>query len=167
MPFTNFDSRHFAAADKTAVNAAMTSLEAALANKVANLAASERLQYGSVNETNKLIINKVKDYRDSQPTLSSPDVDWTEFANDHDTRAFLQVTIQRLESLVDGLGGAKILHDWDNYQASLTDYDYAKYKAATQAAGYNTKVSELSQFFNGGPSSSKKNRNEGEGKSEE
>ena len=43
---------------------------------------------------------------------------------------------------------AKILHDWDNYQAALTDYDYAKYKVTTNATGYQTKVSEIGQFFN-------------------
>jgi hypothetical protein len=148
MPFTNFDSRHFTAAEKTAVNTALTSLETALQPKTANLSAEERQQYGSVNEQNKLIINKVKDFRDSQPALSSPDVDWTEFANDHDTRAYLQATIQRLQSLIDGMTNAKILHDWDNYQAALTDYDYAKYKISTNATGYQTKVSEIGQFFN-------------------
>ena len=148
MPFTNFDSRHFTAAEKTAVNTALTSLETALQPKTANLSAEERQQYGSVNEQNKLIINKVKDFRDSQPALSSPDVDWTEFANDHDTRAYLQATIQRLQSLIDGMNNAKILHDWDNYQAALTDYDYAKYKISTNATGYQTKVSEIGQFFN-------------------
>jgi hypothetical protein len=91
--------------------------------------------------------------------LSSPDIDWTEFANDFDTRTFIQATMQRLQSLLDGLNNAKILHDWDNYQASLTDYDYAKYKASTQAVGYQTKVSELAQFFTGGTTTSAKNKN--------
>ena len=59
MPFTNFDSRHFAATEKTAINNAITALETALATKLANLTAGERQQYGSVNEQNKLIINKV------------------------------------------------------------------------------------------------------------
>ena len=157
MPFTNFDSRHFATTEKTAVNNAVTAIETALATKLANLTAEERQQYGSVNEQNKLIINKVKDFRDSQPALSSPDVDWTEFMSDYDTRAFIQATMQRLQSLIDGLNNAKILHDWDNYQASLTDYDYAKYKASTQAVGYQTKVNELAQFFTGGNTSSAKN----------
>jgi len=159
MPFTNFDSRHFAATEKTAVNNAVTAIETALANKLANLTADERQQYGSVNEQNKLIINKVKDFRDSQPALSSPDVDWVEFMNDYDTRAFIQATIQRLQSMIDGLNNAKILHDWDNYQAALTDYDFAKYKASTQAVGYQTKVSELAQFFTGGNTSSAKSTN--------
>jgi hypothetical protein len=138
MPFTNFDSRHFSATEKTAVNAALAALETALTPKLANLSADERQQYGSVNEQNKLIINKVKDFRDSQPNLSSPDVDWTEFLNDHDTRSYLQTSIQRLQSIIDGLANAKILHDWDNYQASLTDYDFAKYKVSTNATGYQT-----------------------------
>ena len=60
MPFTNFDSRHFATTEKTAVNNAVTAIETALATKLANLTAEERQQYDSVNEQNKLIINKVK-----------------------------------------------------------------------------------------------------------
>lgn len=98
-----------------------------------------------------MIINKVKDFHDAQPAFSSPDVDWVEFNNDFDTREFLQSTVLRLQSMIDGLGNAKILHDYDNYQASLTDYDFAKYKASTNAVGFQTKVAEIAQFFNSGP----------------
>lgn len=147
MPFTNFDSRHFSTAEKTAINTAIATLETALGNKTANLSPEERQQYGSVNEQNKLIINKVKDYHDSQPAMSSPDVDWAEFTNDFDTRSYLQTLLHRLDSLSTGLGSAKILHDWDNYQAALTDYDYAKYKFGTSATGYEEKVSQIGQFF--------------------
>ena len=159
MPFTNFDSRHFATTEKTAVNNAVTAIETALATKLANLTTEERQQYGKKKKKNKLIINKVKDYRDSQPALISPDIDWTEFMSDYDTRAFIQATMQRLQSMIEGLGNAKILHDWDNYQAALTDYDFAKYKASTQAVGYQTKMSELAQFFTGGNTTRKKNKN--------
>jgi hypothetical protein len=151
MSFTNFDNRHFDDTEKLAVNTALASLELAFSEKVANLSATERQQYGSVNEQNKLIINKVKSFNDTQPVLSSPDVDWAEFNDDFDTREFLQTAILRLQSLIDGLGNAKILHDYDNYQASLTDYDFAKYKASTSAAGFQTKVAEIAQFFNSGP----------------
>ena len=154
MSFTNFDSRHFSAAEKTAVNTVLVSIELAFSEKLANLSPSERQQYGSVNEQNKLIINKVKTFNDTQPALSSPDVDWAEFNSDFDTREFLQTAVIRLQSLIDGLGNAKILHDYDNYQASLTDYDFAKYKAATSAVGFQTKVAEMAQFFSGRPSGS-------------
>lgn len=150
MSFTNFDSRHFSDAEKTAVNATLASLELVFSEKVANLSANERQQYGSVNEQNKLIINKVKGFNDSQSTLSSPDIVWSEFNDDFDTREFLQTAIQRMQSLMDGLGNAKILHDYDNYQAALTDYEYSKYKASTNAMGFQTKVAELAQFFKGG-----------------
>lgn len=151
MSFNNLDNRHFSATEKTAINTVLANLELSLADKLANLSAVERQQYGSVNEQNKLIINKVKSFHDAQPTLSSPDIDWAEFNSDFDTREYLQAAIQRLQSLIDGLGNAKILHDYDNYQAALTDYDFAKYKASTNAAGFQTKIAELSQFFSGRP----------------
>ncbi|MBF4473791.1 hypothetical protein IRZ80_20605, partial [Flavobacterium sp. HJJ] len=48
----------------------------------------------------------------------------------------------------DGLSNNKILHDFDNYQAALTDYDYSKYKASTKAPGFENKINEIAQFFN-------------------
>lgn len=156
MPFTNFNSRHFSETEKTDVNNALANIETALVNKLANLTPEERQQYGSVNEQNKLIINKVKDYRDTQPNLSSPDVDWVEFEKDFDTRSFIQNAMQRLQGLLDGLNNAKILHDYDNFQAALTDYDFSKYKAGTQATGFENKVKEISQFFTGGSKSTNK-----------
>nr|WP_315257241.1 hypothetical protein [uncultured Flavobacterium sp.] len=155
MPFENLNNVHYAAAEKTAVGASLTALETALNAKIKNLSAEERQKYGSVNEQNKLIVNKVKDYRASQPSLSSPDVDWVEFQSDFDSRDFLQSTIGRLQTLIDGLTNNKILHDYDNYQAALTDYDFSKYKASTKAAGYEGKVNAISQFFTGGSTAAK------------
>lgn len=148
MPFENLNSNHYLAAEKTAVNTNLAALEASLMPKVRNLSADERKKYGSINEINKLIVNKAKDYRSSQPTLSSPDVDWVEFQSDFDSRDFLQTTILRLQNMIDGLSNNKILHDFDNYQAALTDYDYSKYKASTKVAGFENKVNEMAQFFN-------------------
>ena len=155
MPFENLNNIHYAAAEKTAVGTSLTALETALKVKFKNLSAEERQKYGSVNEQNKLIVNKVKDYRASQPSLSSPDVDWVEFQSDFDSRDFLQATIGRLQTLIDGLTNNKILHDYDNYQAALTDYDFSKYKASTKAAGYEGKVNAIAQFFTGGSTAAK------------
>lgn len=154
MPFDNLSNKHFDAPAKTAINNALTALENAFVGKLANLSPEERQKYGSVNEQNKLIINKVRDFRNSQPALCSPDIDWTEFANDNNSREVLQNTIQRLQGLMDGIANAKILHDFDNYQAALLDYEFAKYKFSTQSPGYETKVNELKQFFTGGAHSS-------------
>ena len=99
MPFENLNNVHYTAAEKTAVSTALTALETALTAKLRNLSPDERKRYGSINEQNKLIVNKALDYRTNQPTLSSPDVDWTEFQNDYDSRVFIQATITRLQSL--------------------------------------------------------------------
>jgi hypothetical protein len=148
MPFENVNNNHYLASEKTAVEANLAALEATLIPKIKNLNSEERQKYGSINETNKLIVNKAKDYRTSQPALSSPDVDWVEFQSDFESRDFLHATILRLQNMIDGLNNNKILHDFDNYQAALTDYDYSKYKASTKVAGFESKVSEMGQFFN-------------------
>lgn len=148
MPLENLNSNHFTPAEVTIVTDSLNAIETALSPKFKNLSPEERQRYGSVNEQNKLIINKTMDYRNSQPALCSPDVDWTEFAADYATRAFLQSSISRMQDMIDKLNNNKILHDYDNYQAALTDYDYSKYKMGTATAGYENKVNELSQFFN-------------------
>ena len=148
MPFDNLNNQHYTVAEKTAATDAMTALETALAEKFRNLSPDERKRYGSINEQNKLIVNKALDYRNNQPALSSADVDWAEFQNDFDSRAFIQATIGRLQNIIDGLNNNKILHDFDNYQAALTDYGYSQYKAGTKAAGFETKVADMAQFFN-------------------
>ncbi len=150
MPFTNLENRHFTAAEKTTINGLITQLETAFTNKTANLTPEERKKYGSINEQNKLVVNKVKDFRDNQPALSSADVDWVEFAADFDDRAYKQSILIRLATLTDGLTNSKILQDYDNFQAALTDYEYAKYKASANAQGYSQKVAEIAQFFSGG-----------------
>ena len=45
------------------------------------------------------------------------------------------------------LSDFKIVHDYDNYQDALTDYDFSKYKSSTKTPGYTKKVDELRQFF--------------------
>lgn len=147
MPFLNFESRHFTTAEKTAITAAMQTLQTALSPKLATLTPEERQQYGSVNEQNKLIINKTKDYHDTQPQLASPEVDWVEFDDDYSSRSYLQNLTETFSEIGRGLENAKILHDWDNYQASLIDYQYTNYRNDSGSPGFHTKASEIKQFF--------------------
>jgi hypothetical protein len=114
------------------------------------LSPEERRRYGSVNEQNKLLVNKVLDYRTSAPQLSSPDVDWTEFASDYEMRAFFESMAARLHSLASQLESGKIQHDHDNYQDALDDYTYTQYKAGVSAPGAAEKVATLKVFFSRG-----------------
>jgi hypothetical protein len=147
MPFSNLISAHYTTEEKASVNKALASVEETLSSKLVNLSPDDRQKYGSVGEQNKLIVNKVRDYRINQPELSSDDVDWEEFLKDFESREFLQATIAKLENFVTKLSNNKILHDFDNYQASLTDYGFSQYKRGTNKPGFETKVNELSQFF--------------------
>lgn len=86
MAITNLNNTHLTAAQLTDAQDALTQLETALQVINVNLSAEDRQKYGSINEQNKLFVNKVYDFNESQPTLSSPDVDWEEFNRDFTSR---------------------------------------------------------------------------------
>lgn len=147
MALTNLNNNHLSATNVTAAKNALTQLETALATINATLTADDRQKYGSINEQNKLFVNKVYDYNQNQPALSTTQVTWAEFNNDYNSRLNMENFIVRLESLITKLKNAKILHDYDNFQAALVDYAYTNFMAGTGAPGYETKQNELKQFF--------------------
>lgn len=147
MALSNLNNQHLSQEQITALNEALASLEEALKPLNINLTPEDRNKYGRVNEQNKLFINKVNDIAVSQPSLRSIDVDWEEFFKDYKSRGVYETAINRLEALLDRLKNAKILHDYDNYQDALNDYQYTVFRASTNAVGYETKKRELSQFF--------------------
>ncbi|MFN0203999.1 MAG: hypothetical protein ACKVTZ_20940 [Bacteroidia bacterium] len=144
----NLIETQFTANDLATFDALLAQLEALVDGKLMGLSSEERQTYGSVNEQNKLFVNKVNDYHNSSPQLSSPDVDWNEFAADYQARHFLETRLTRLQSIVSQMESTKILHDYDNYQDALDDYSYSQYKAGAGKAGFTEKVADLKQFFN-------------------
>ena len=151
MPITNLNNNHLSAMQFTAAKDALTEMENALSPINVSLTPDDRKKYGSINEQNKLFVNKVNDFHQNQPHLDTSQVDWAEFEKDHSSRLSMENIINRLESLVVKLKNAKILHDYDNYQAALTDYGYTSFMAGTGADGFETKMSELKQFFSKTP----------------
>jgi hypothetical protein len=147
MPLNNIGKNHLTAAQKTAIDNALKVILTELATVTPNFSDEERKKYGSVNEQNKLIVNKVNDFHTSQPALQSPDVDWAEFELDFDDRSFADSKLSIVASITKQLSDFKIAHDYDNYQDALTDYSYAQYKAGTNTPGFSEKVNELKQFF--------------------
>ena len=148
MAITNLNNTHLTATQATSATTAIAALETALAVVNINLSAEDRQRYGSINEQNKLLVNKTMDYHNNQPALQTPHVNWEEFANDYTSRNNMESMIARLESLTTRLKNAKILHDYDNYQAALADYAYTNFMAGTGTTGYETKMNEMRQFFN-------------------
>lgn len=154
MPFQDMYNNHVPDVDKTQAGGLIDQLEALLQPYLRNLSSDENTKVGFISENNKLFVNKVRDYQISQPALASPDVDWNEWKADYSSRQFYEQTAQRLEALVKAMTETRRLHDYDNYQNALIDYNYSKYKDGTSPGlGYDSKVEELGQFFNsGGPS---------------
>ncbi|WP_291119812.1 hypothetical protein [Empedobacter sp. UBA7248] len=147
MPITNLNNKHLTPQQLTEIKTALTAIEEALATFTINLTPDERKKYGSINEQNKLIVNKVYDYYNDQPNLAAPDVDWEEFLKDYESRKNMETILARINTLIDKVYNAKILHDFDNYQAALEDYSYTTYKAGSSATGYEQKRSDIKQFF--------------------
>jgi hypothetical protein len=147
MAINNLNNVHLTAAQQDAINDAITALELALEMLTVALTPAERKSYGSVNEQNKLLVNKVSDFRNNSPQLSDPEIDWTEFGLDYSSRLFLENAWNRIQALQERMRDAKILHDYDNYQMSLHDYGYTTYRAGSGAAGFENKMNELKQFF--------------------
>jgi uncharacterized FlgJ-related protein len=148
MFLNNLNSDHLTAAEKADALAKLSSLESVFATHLVSLSKEDRQKYGSVNEQNKLVVNKIRDYKTNQPDLSTPDVDWAEFENDYQSREFSEAIINRLKSIVEGLENKKILHDFDNYTDALKDYGYSQYQAGGNKPGYQVKIDEVAQFFN-------------------
>jgi hypothetical protein len=148
MAEQNVIQDHFTAADQVAWDAAILVLRNIVEARLRNLSEEENQKYGTIDEKNKLLVEKVNDYRDTKPHLSCGDVDWVEFKADRFDRRFLETGALDLTALSKSMLETKRPHDYDNYQNALIDYAYSQFKERTQAGlGYDVKVAELKQFF--------------------
>ncbi len=148
MAYQDVIQNHFTPAELAAISVKMDELWALLNPKVVNLTEQENERYGSINEKNKGIVNKANDYNNSQPGLSSPDVDWVEYQKDFFDRSALESIELRLQGFARACDETKRAHDYDNYQNALIDKDYTDYKAKTGGGVlYETKAAEYKQFF--------------------
>lgn len=143
----NIIKSQFTETDRTSIEETVSDLEAKIEGKTGILSAEERKRYGSINEQNKLIVNKARDNRQNKPQLSAPDVDWTEFESDYGSRGFLDSVIDRLEAITQKLKNTKIMHDYDNLQDALKDYGYSQYRYGAGDEEYGPKVNDYKQFF--------------------
>jgi hypothetical protein len=148
MPIENLGKIHFSKQQIQDINKALTALTDTLAGMSVNLTAAEHQKYGRVKEKNKLLIDKVKNYHDSQPRLQSPEVDWKEFDLDYENRLQASQMLSKIKAIENQLINIKILGDYDNYTDALRDYQYAKYKNRfANESGYSKKIEDMIVFF--------------------
>lgn len=147
MAINDLIQNKFSEEDMKKIKEQTSILEGLFTDKVVGLNPEDRKKYGSINEQNKLLVNKIKDYVENQPQHNPSEVKWDEFLQDYKAREFLESLIQRLNNLVYQLESTKILHDYDNYQDSLAYYAYLEYRVGKNIAGASEIHSTLQQFF--------------------
>jgi len=148
MPLENIAKNHFFETEKQQLDDAIAIIFGVLTPKTYNLTPKERSQYGKVGDQKKLLINKTRDFLNSQPELSSPDIDWNEFEADYQTRNYLSGKLNEIASIHLMLLSNKVLHDRDNYIDVLRDYRYSCYKNKFgNQTGYSSKIDSLKVFF--------------------
>ena len=121
-----------------------------LAPKFINLEPKDRQKYGSVNEKSKLVINKVKDYRDNMPALSNADINWVNFQKNYTTRRNFMMVIDMINETNELCNDPRTLVDYVLFGQARQDYKWTKYKAEDDgggSSGYEAKYNELKQFF--------------------
>lgn len=125
----------------------LAQLEQFLDDKIVSLSAEACQRYGSINEKNKLIVNKAHDIIQSQPQFVPPHVDTAQFEKDFRARQYLEARILRIQTIVNGLTRNKITHDYTNYQDALTIYNYLQFLGKSHVNGASELTREMRQFF--------------------
>ena len=148
MPLKDLIQNQLSVGDLDNINKALDNIQSIIAGKMVNLTPDERQKYGSINEQNKLMVNKVNDVHYSHPQFDSAKVDWAQFSADFAIRGTLEKIISRLQSLSEQFDDTKILHDNDNYQQGLAQYSYISYLSDQNEPGITTVKEDIAQFFN-------------------
>ncbi|MFY7652554.1 MAG: hypothetical protein ACOVQE_07605 [Chitinophagaceae bacterium] len=140
----------FTDAEKSKVSKALQDLKEVLVAKTTNLTDAERTLYGSVNEQNKLLLQKVNQYAVSNPEIVPTHIDKAELDRDYESRDILEIWEDALKLQLSNVQNTKILLDFDVYQSVLSIYRNVKYLAGEDVPGMNAIYNDLKQFFPGG-----------------
>lgn len=133
--------------DRQAIDEHLKGIEQIIQEKLVTLNPDDRRKYGSINEQNKLFVNKTRELLQVEPQQRAPEVDWQEFEADFTAREFLETRYQRIERLAQLFESTKILHDYDNYSDSLAQYSYLQYRAGRNIPGAVEMLEALKYFF--------------------
>ncbi len=129
---------------KTHINA----IEQIIRGRIIDLDPEERRKHGSVNEINKLFINKVEDVLTNYPDFTPPRFDMLLFKAEKEQREILEQEIDAVAIVSYQLISAKIAYDFNNYKAALSVYAYMQFLAEqfndSTAAQI---VADLKEFF--------------------
>lgn len=137
----------YAPEELDACNAGLTAVETFAGKHAPNLTAEDRQTYGSINETNKLFVNKTKILMEQNPTMVPVFINQEEYQRDFIAREEIEKLILKLDTIKRNLTDTKILLDHDNYYDALSFYRSVRYLAKEQQPGAIAVHEELKQYF--------------------
>jgi len=149
MPISNLSSVSFTDPEVTSMNESLALQTSIINPKSTNLKPAEKTLYGSIAEQNKLVVQKVMGYMDTNLEIVPRHVDIDEFKRDSTARNQLDVWERQLLLLLNNIQNTKILLDYDVYQTTLTIYRNIRYLAKEAVPGMNAIYNDLQQFFPG------------------
>lgn len=133
--------------EKTTISKALKDIKAIVDVKLPDLNADKRRYYGSINEQNKLFVNKAREIKTLNPQLIPVEVDWVEYEKDYNARVFYESVLLMATGIVGRLESAKMMHDYDNYNDSLVLYRYLDFKRRSDTPGAEASYNALKDFF--------------------
>ena len=133
--------------EKATISKALKDIKAIVDAKLPDLNADKRRFYGSINEQNKLFVNKAREIKTINPQLVPLEVDWVEYEKDYNARMFYESTLLLANGIISRLESAKMMHDYDNYNDSLVLYRYIDFKRRSDTPGAEASYNALKEFF--------------------
>jgi hypothetical protein len=148
MPTDNRISAVLAAADKTAILAAIDTIRTKLPFLV-NLNADERRQLPKMSDKTIAFDEKCASYMAAHPELVPNYVNTAELTKDRALRTALMDVEQQLQQLVEGIDDTIMLAASEAYTADLSFYQNVRQAAQRGVVGADTIYNDLKQRFPG------------------
>ena len=112
------------------------------------LTPQERQTYGKGNgNSNKLLVADVKTQKTNQPHLKSELINWEEFDKDYLSSSIIEGWLMRLYSIAYKLESAKMMHDYNNYNAAIDQYTHLEYLSRNNVQGAAEAHRQLKEHF--------------------
>ena len=128
-------------------NAHLDALLTSANSNAPGLTSEQRSTYGSINETNKLLVNKARSIMHENPKYIPNFVSIDEFERDFRAREVIEDMLRKVDQIQQKLNDTKILLDNDNYQDAMAYYRSVRYFAKEHDQEAMPLYNELKQFF--------------------
>ncbi|PKQ62713.1 hypothetical protein BZG02_10900 [Labilibaculum filiforme] len=128
-------------------NAHLDALLASANKNAPGLTPEQRSTYGSINETNKLLVNKARAIMHENPKYVPNFVGLDEFERDFRAREVIEDMLRKVAQIQQKLNDTKILLDNDNYQDVMAYYRAIRYYTSEHDQEAMPLYNELKQFF--------------------